>query len=87
MYPWLRDHIYDKHSLLGLYWFCFLPLPVITIAGMIISVRLDVRTNREYEEGTLLRGVRLLRHREYAREMKQIDGLGLPVFGVERSQR
>lgn len=87
MYPWLRDHIYHGHSLLGLYWICFLPLPVIVIAGMIVSAQLDLRINREYEEGRLLRGIRLLRHTEYARETKQINGLGLPVFGPERRLR
>jgi len=87
MYPWLRDHIYQGHSLLGLYWICFLPLPVIVIAGMIASAKLDLRINREYEEGRLLRGIRLLRHTEYAREAKQINGLGLPVFGPERRLR
>jgi hypothetical protein len=85
MYPWLRDHIYQGHSVLGLYWICFLPLPVIVIIGMIASAKLDLRINREYEEGRLLRGIRLLRHTEYARETKQISGLGLPVFGPERS--
>jgi hypothetical protein len=87
MYLWLREHIYQRHSLLGLYWICFLPLPVIITTGMILSARLDLRINREYEEGRLLRGIRLLGHREYVREMRQIDGLGLPVFGPERSPR
>jgi len=84
MYPWLRDHIYYGHSLPALYWICFLPLPVIVIGGMILSVKLDVRVNREYEEGRLLRGIRLLGPTEYARETKQISGLGLPVFGLEK---
>ncbi|MDQ3173111.1 MAG: hypothetical protein M3Q91_05290, partial [Acidobacteriota bacterium] len=87
MYPWLRDHIYQGHSLLGLYWICFLPLPVIVIAGMIASSKLDLRINREYEAGRLLRGIRLLRHTEYAHETKHISGLGLPVFGPERRLR
>jgi hypothetical protein len=87
MYPWLRDYIYHGHSLVGLYWICFVPLPVILIAGMIVSVKVDLRINREYEEGRLLRGIRLLRHSEYARETKQINGLGLPVFGTERRLR
>jgi hypothetical protein len=83
MYPWLRDHIYDGHSLLGLYWICFLPLPVIVIAGMSLSARLDLSINREYEEGKLLRGIRLLSNKEYALETKEISGLGLPVLRPE----
>jgi hypothetical protein len=87
MYSWLRDNIYHGRSLLGLYWICLIPLPAIVIAGMTMSVKFDVRINREYEEGKLLRGIRMLRHTEYAREMKIIDGLGLPVFGPEQRVR
>ena len=87
MYQWLRNRIYHGHSPLGLYWFCFLPLPLIVIGGMIVSVRFDLQTNREYEEGKLLRGVRLLQRCEYAREAKDTPGLGLPVLGPERRSR
>ncbi len=87
MYLWLRDHIYQGRSLIGLYRICFIPLPLIVIAGMILSVNLDLRVNREYEEGRLVRGIRLLKHTEYAREMREIGGLGLPVFRPERSQQ
>ena len=65
----------------------FLPFPLILIGGMILSAKLDVRINREYEEGRLLRGIRLLSHKEYARESKQIVGLGLPVLHSERRLR
>ena len=71
----------------GLYWFCFIPLPLVVIAGMVVSVNLDLRINREYEEGRLVRGIRLLKHTEYSREMQGINGLGLPVFQPERSRR
>lgn len=84
MYVWLRDHIYNGHSLIGLYWICFLPFPAIVIAGMILSVKVDLRINREYEEGRLLRGIRLLSHAEYAIESKRSAGLGLPVLGTNR---
>ena len=84
MYLWLRDRIYHGHSLIGLYWICFLPFPVVVIAGMIASVKIDLRINREYEEGKLLRGIRLLSHAEYARESDQVNGLGLLVFGCDR---
>ena len=87
MYQWLRDRIYHGHSPLGLYWVCFLPMPLIVIAGLIVSVRVDLLTNREYEEGKLLRGVRLLQRREYARETEDTAGLGLPVLGPERRLR
>ena len=87
MYMWLRDHIYDGQSLPGLYWACFLPLPFIVVAGIIVSVKVDLNTNREYEEGNLLRGVRLLKHTEYVRETKDRSGVGLPVFGPERRLR
>ena len=87
MYQWLRDRIYNGHSPLGLYWVCFLPLPLIVIGGMIVSVQVDLHTNREYEEGKLLRGVRLLQRREYAHEAKESAGLGLPVLGPERRFR
>ena len=87
MYVWLRDHIYHGRSLVGLYWICVIPLPVIVVAGMILSAQLDLRINREYEEGRLVRGIRLLRHTEYARETEQISGLGFPVFGPKKGLR
>lgn len=86
-YLWFRDEIYFGKSLVGLYWVCFLPFPLIVIGGMILSAKLDLRINQEYEEGRLLRGIRLLSHKEYARESKQIDGLGLLVFYPERRMR
>src|SRR6185503_1156231 len=48
MYLWFRDQIYDGRSLIGLYWFCLLPLPLIIAPGMFASVKLDVRMNRDY---------------------------------------
>ena len=87
MYIWLRDRIYQKRSLLGLYWFCFLPFPLTVITGIIISAKLDLRINREYEEGRLLRGIRLLSRREYETEMRETEGIGLPVFESQRSAR
>src|SRR5215213_3640493 len=70
MYVWFRDQIYDSHSLVGLYWICFLPLPVILAVGMFASVKLDLKMNRDYEAGDLLRGIRILKAKEYAREVK-----------------
>ena len=87
MYGWLRDDIYNGRSLLALYTICFLPFPVIVIAGMILSIKIDVRINREYEEGRLLRGVRLLSYKEYAAETRQTNGLGVPAFGSNRRLR
>jgi hypothetical protein len=87
MNSWLRNQIYDGHSLIGLYWLCFTPLPLIVFVGMIASVKLDVRINREYEEGNLVRGIRSLKHSEYSKETKGVDGLGLPVFRPERTQQ
>jgi len=81
MYIWFREQIYDGHSLARLYWFCLLPLPLVTAVGMFVSVKLDVRMNRDYEAGDLLRGVRLLKANEYAREIKQGEaGIGIPVL-------
>jgi len=80
MHRWLRDHIYKGRPLLSLYWICFIPFPLIVVGGMLASVKLDLRINREYEEGRLLRGVRLLGHKEYARETLRTDGLGLRVL-------
>ena len=54
---------------------------------MIVSAQLDLHINREYEEGRLVRGIRLLRHTEYARETEKITGLGLPVFRPEKALR
>ena len=86
-YLWFRNQIYLGKSLVGLYWVCFLPFPFILIGGMILSAKLDLRINREYEEGRLVRGIRLLSHKEYVSESKQIDGLGLPVLYPERRLR
>lgn len=88
MYPWLRDQIYEGRSLLGLYWICFLPLPLIIAPGMIISIKLDLRMNSEYEAGDLLRGVRVLKPKEYAREIGPRErGIGLPVFIPKRAEQ
>lgn len=87
MYVWFRDQIYGSRSLIGLYWFCFLPLPLIVALGMFASVKLDMRMNEEYEAGELLRGVRILKAKEYAREHKrQKAGIGLPALLPERPE-
>jgi hypothetical protein len=86
MYLWMREHIYQGKSLPGIYWVCFVPLPLIVSAGMILSVKLDLRVNREYEEGKLVRGIRLLKHNEYVRELQETTGLGLPVLEPKRSR-
>lgn len=87
MYVWFRDQIYDGRSLIGLYWICVLPLPLIVAVGMFASVKLDLRMNQEYEAGDLLRGVRILKAKEYAREVKrQESGIGIPVLRPERPQ-
>ena len=88
MYPWLKDQIYEGRSLAGLYWICFLPLPLIIAPGMFISIKLDLRMNSEYEAGDLLRGVRVLNPREYAREIGTREtGIGLPVFIPKRAEQ
>jgi hypothetical protein len=87
MYVWFRDQIYGSRSLIGLYWFCFLPLPLIVALGMFASVKLDMRMNEEYEAGELLRGVRILKAKEYAREHKpQKAGIGIPALLPERPE-
>ena len=87
MHVWLRDQIYDGRSLIGLYWFCLLPLPLIIAPGMFASVKLDVRMNRDYEAGELLRGVRILKPKEYAREHKRQEaGIGIPALPPERPE-
>lgn len=87
MFVWFRDQIYGSRSLIGLYWFCFLPFPLIVALGMFASVKLDMRMNEEYEAGELLRGVRILKAKEYAREHKrQKAGIGLPALLPERPE-
>jgi hypothetical protein len=87
MYAWFRDQIYGGRSLVGLYWICFLPLPLIIAGGMFASVKLDLRMNRDYEAGDLLRGVRMLKAKEYARESKQRKaGIGIPALRPERAE-
>lgn len=87
MYAWFRDQIYDGRSLLRLYWLCFLPLPLVVAAGMFTSIKLDLRMNRDYEAGDLLRGIRILKPREYACELKrQKTGIGIPTLQPERSE-
>ena len=87
MYVWFRDQIYDSRSLLGLYWMCVVPLPLIVAAGMFASVKLDLRMNRDYEAGDLLRGVRMLKAKEYAREIKRRKaGIGIPALRPERAE-
>lgn len=81
MYAWFRDQIYDGRSLIDLYWICFLPLPLIIAVGMFASVKLDAKMNRDYEAGELLRGVRVLKAKEYAREHKRQEaGIGIPAL-------
>jgi hypothetical protein len=88
MYPWLKSQIYEGRSLFGLYWVCFLPLPILIALGMIISIKLDLKMNSEYEAGYLLRGVRVLNPREYAREIGQRElGVGIPAFMSRRANQ
>jgi hypothetical protein len=88
MYPWLKSQIYESRSLVGLYWVCFLPLPVLIALGMLISIKLDLRMNSEYEAGDLLRGIRVLNPREYAREIGQQEtGIGIPAFVHRRVEQ
>lgn len=87
MYVWFRDQIYAGRSLIDLYWICFLPLPLIVALGMFASVKLDMRMNQDYEAGELLRGVRILKAKEYAREHKrQKTGIGVPALLPERPE-
>jgi hypothetical protein len=87
MYVWFRDQIYGGRSLVGLYWLCFLPLPLIVALGMFASIKLDLRMNRDYEAGDLLRGVRILKPKEFAREFKcQKTGIGIPALQPERNE-
>lgn len=87
MYVWFRDQIYHNRSLIDLYWFCLLPLPLIVAPGMFASVKLDMRMNRDYEAGELVRGVRILKAKEYARERKRQEaGIGIPVLLPERPE-
>jgi hypothetical protein len=87
MYVWFRDQIYGGRSLISLYWFCVLPLPLIVAPGMFASVKLDMRMNEEYEAGELLRGVRILKPKEYARELKRHEpGIGIPALVPERRE-
>lgn len=87
MYPWLKQQIYEGRSLAGLYWICFLPLPLIVAVGMLVSIKMDLRMNSEYEAGDLLRGVRVLKPKEYAREIgAQESGIGLPAFIPRRAE-
>ncbi|HEY6802906.1 MAG TPA: hypothetical protein VI306_04935 [Pyrinomonadaceae bacterium] len=88
MYPWLKNQIYEGRSLVGLYWFCFLPLPILIALGMLISIKLDLKMNSDYEAGDLLRGIRVLNPREYAREIGQRDtGVGIPAFIPRRAEQ
>src|ERR1051325_4654918 len=49
-------------------------------------VKLDLRMNREYEAGDLLRGIRILKAKEYAREVKRRDtGIGIPALRPRRA--
>lgn len=87
MYLWFRDQIYNSRSLIGLYWICLLPLPSIVTLGMFASVKLDVKMNQDYEAGELLRGVRILKPKEYARERKRQEaGIGIPALLPERAE-
>ena len=87
MYVWFRDQIYAGCSLIDLYWICFLPLPLIIAPGMFASVKLDMRMNQDYEAGELLRGVRILKPKEYARERRRQEaGIGIPALLPERPE-
>ena len=80
-YEWLRQNVYDGHSVQGLYWFLLVPLPVVAIVGTAASAAFDVRLNRRYEEGELQRGTRLLEPQKYAHEFgREHTGLGLPAL-------
>ena len=87
MYIWFREQIYEGRSLARLYWICFLPLPLIVAVGMFASVKLDVRMNRDYEAGDLIRGVRILKPNEYSREIERREAcIGIPALCPENRE-
>jgi len=60
---------------------------LIIAPGMFASVKLDMRMNQDYEAGELLRGVRILKPKEYARERRRQEaGIGIPALLPERPE-
>jgi type IV secretory pathway TraG/TraD family ATPase VirD4 len=76
---WLRKNIYGGESLPGLFAPALAVCLLITTAGTAIALAIDQRVNRTYEKGNRLRGNRLVEPAEYAKEVKEADGLGLIV--------
>src|SRR5262249_12449374 len=93
MESWLRKNIYGGESLPGLFAPAIAVCLLITTAGTAIALAIDQRVNRTYEKGNRLRGNRLVEPAEYAKEVKNADGLGLivkstkPERAVEKLKR
>jgi hypothetical protein len=79
---WFRENIYER-SFAAL----FIPAAIVCLLvmgiGAIAAIVVDHRLNKKYEEGMRLRGTRLAAPREYEREVKGADGLGLLVRNMK----
>lgn len=85
MYAWFKQSIYDGKSPLGLFSPTLALGFFVTIFGSIVTVVLDRRMNRRYEEGERLRGTRAVTPQEYERESSEATGIGLEIFAQQGS--
>jgi hypothetical protein len=80
---WFRENIYDESSLLMLFLPAGIVCLIVVVIGAVAAIIVDQRLNKRYEQGRRLRGTRLVTPREYEREIKGADGLGLKVRNIE----
>ncbi|HKX33311.1 MAG TPA: type IV secretion system DNA-binding domain-containing protein [Blastocatellia bacterium] len=83
MEGWFRENIYGGESLPGLFVPALLTCLVTMVAGTALAIVVDRLSNRKYEEGSRVRGSRLIEPGEYEREVDDADGLGLTVKSLK----
>lgn len=82
MYRWMKENIYGGRFLLFLFWPSLIAIGVVFAGGTAYMIALDTRKNREYEEGTLVRGSVLMGVAHFMkrrRRKKEAAGLGIRV--------
>lgn len=83
MYLWMKEHIYGGRFLLLFFWPSFVAILGIFGCGTIYMIVMDTKKNREYEEGTLIRGSVLRSAAKFMKEQKGAKGIGIRVYGAD----
>jgi len=79
MAPWLRQNIYEQISFQGHFSLPFLLGLLVFFTGAGGTIFVDIRVNKRYAGGNLVRGTRSVGPKEYGRRGRE-TGFGIPVY-------